>query len=226
LSKVVELSRVVKVYGKGELAVKALKGVDLEVSEGEFLCIMGPSGSGKTTLLNIIAALDKPTSGEVKVCGLNLAKLSEEKLARFRLRNIGIVFQFHNLLPDLTALDNVALPAIIATGDIKESRKRALELLEWLGLSSGAQHKPFQLSGGERQRVAVARAIVNKPRLLLCDEPTGSLDYESKLRVLELLKRINVEKKTAVIVVTHDELVAKYSTRVLRLVDGRILESI
>jgi len=226
LSKVVELSRVVKVYGKGELAVKALKGVDLEVSEGEFLCIMGPSGSGKTTLLNIIAALDKPTSGEVKVCGLNLAKLSEEKLARFRLRNIGIVFQFHNLLPDLTALDNVALPAIIATGDIKESRKRALELLEWLGLSSRAQHKPFQLSGGERQRVAVARAIVNKPRLLLCDEPTGSLDYESKLRVLELLKRINVEKKTAVIVVTHDELVAKYSTRVLRLVDGRILESI
>ncbi|RLE98138.1 MAG: hypothetical protein DRJ63_08160 [Thermoprotei archaeon] len=226
MSKVVELSRVVKVYGKGELAVKALKGVDLEVSEGEFLCIMGPSGSGKTTLLNIIAALDKPTSGEVKVCGLNLAKLSEEKLARFRLRNIGIVFQFHNLLPDLTALDNVALPAIIATGDIKESRKRALELLEWLGLSSGAQHKPFQLSGGERQRVAVARAIVNKPRLLLCDEPTGSLDYESKLRVLELLKRINVEKKTAVIVVTHDELVAKYSTRVLRLVDGRILESI
>ncbi|RLE80683.1 MAG: hypothetical protein DRJ52_05825 [Thermoprotei archaeon] len=226
MSKVVELSRVVKVYGKGELAVKALKGVDLEVSEGEFLCIMGPSGSGKTTLLNIIAALDKPTSGEVKVCGLNLAKLSEEKLARFRLRNIGIVFQFHNLLPDLTALDNVALPAIIATGDIKESRKRALELLEWLGLSSRAQHKPFQLSGGERQRVAVARAIVNKPRLLLCDEPTGSLDYESKLRVLELLKRINVEKKTAVIVVTHDELVAKYSTRVLRLVDGRILESI
>jgi len=226
LNKVVKLSKVVKVYGRGKLAVKALKGVDLEVSEGEFLCIMGPSGSGKTTLLNIIAALDKPTSGKVEVCGADLTKMPEEKLARFRVKNIGIVFQFHNLLPDLTALDNVALPAIIATGDIKESKRKALELLEWLGLRHRAFHKPFQLSGGERQRVAVARAIVNSPKLLLCDEPTGSLDYKSKLKVLELLRRINLEKRTTVIIVTHDDLVAKYSTRVLRLVDGRIVESI
>jgi len=213
---------VTKVYVDGPIEVKALKGVSLKVEHGEFLCVMGPSGSGKTTLLNIISTLDKPTSGRVEVCGVDITSMPEKKLARFRLRNIGIVFQFHNLIPELTALDNVALPAIISGASVKEGRRKARKLLDMLGLSHREKHRPPQLSGGERQRIAIARALINEPKLLVCDEPTGNLDYKSKVAVLDLIKRINREHGTTVIVVTHDPLVARYSSRNLRLIDGRI----
>jgi len=222
LSSIVKLYNVTKVYVDGPIEVRALKGVSLEVKNGEFLCIMGPSGSGKTTLLNIISTLDKPTSGRVEVCGVDVTSIPEKKLARFRLRNIGIVFQFHNLIPELTALDNVALPAIISGASVEEGRRRARKLLDMLGLSHREKHRPPQLSGGERQRIAIARALINGPKLLVCDEPTGNLDYKSKVAVLDLLKRINREHGTTVIVVTHDPLVAEYSSRSLRLIDGRI----
>jgi len=213
---------VTKVYVDGPIEVKALKGVSLKVEHGEFLCVMGPSGSGKTTLLNIISTLDKPTSCRVEVCGVDITSMPEKKLARFRLRNIGIVFQFHNLIPELTALDNVALPAIISGASVKEGRRKARKLLDMLGLSHREKHRPPQLSGGERQRIAIARALINEPKLLVCDEPTGNLDYKSKVAVLDLIKRINREHGTTVIVVTHDPLVARYSSRNLRLIDGRI----
>ncbi len=222
MSSIVKLDNVTKVYVDGPIEVKALKGVSLEVEHGEFLCIMGPSGSGKTTLLNIISTLDKPTSGRVKICDVDVTSIPEKKLARFRLRNIGIVFQFHNLIPELTALDNVALPAIISGVSVEEGRRRARKLLNMLGLSHREKHRPPQLSGGERQRIAIARALINGPKLLVCDEPTGNLDYKSKVAVLDLLKRINREHGTTVIVVTHDPLVAEYSSRSLRLIDGRI----
>jgi len=222
LSSIVKLDNVTKVYVDGPIEVKALKGVSLKVEHGEFLCVMGPSGSGKTTLLNIISTLDKPTSGRVEVCGVDITSMPEKKLARFRLRNIGIVFQFHNLIPELTALDNVALPAIISGASVKEGRRKARKLLDMLGLSHREKHRPPQLSGGERQRIAIARALINEPKLLVCDEPTGNLDYKSKVAVLDLIKRINREHGTTVIVVTHDPLVARYSSRNLRLIDGRI----
>ncbi len=141
---------------------------------------MGPSGSGKTTLLNIISTLDKPDSGRVIICNADLTDRDERELARFRLRNIGVVFQFHNLIPELTALDNIALPLIIKGETVEESGRKALKLLGWLGLKHRVHHKPHQLSGGERQRVAIARAIITKPKILVCDEPTGNLDYKSK----------------------------------------------
>lgn len=222
MSSIVKLDNVTKVYVDGPIEVKALKGVSLKVEHGEFLCVMGPSGSGKTTLLNIISTLDKPTSGRVEVCGVDITSMPEKKLARFRLRNIGIVFQFHNLIPELTALDNVALPAIISGASVKEGRRKARKLLDMLGLSHREKHRPPQLSGGERQRIAIARALINEPKLLVCDEPTGNLDYKSKVAVLDLIKRINREHGTTVIVVTHDPLVARYSSRNLRLIDGRI----
>jgi len=222
LSSIVKLDNVTKVYVDGPIEVKALKGVSLKVEHGEFLCVMGPSGSGKTTLLNIISTLDKPTSGRVEVCGVDITSMPEKKLARFRLRNIGIIFQFHNLIPELTALDNVALPAIISGASVKEGRRKARKLLDMLGLSHREKHRPPQLSGGERQRIAIARALINEPKLLVCDEPTGNLDYKSKVAVLDLIKRINREHGTTVIVVTHDPLVARYSSRNLRLIDGRI----
>ena len=222
MSSIVKLDNVTKVYVDGPIEVKALKGVSLKVEHGEFLCVMGPSGSGKTTLLNIISTLDKPTSGRVEVCGVDITSMPEKKLARFRLRNIGIIFQFHNLIPELTALDNVALPAIISGASVKEGRRKARKLLDMLGLSHREKHRPPQLSGGERQRIAIARALINEPKLLVCDEPTGNLDYKSKVAVLDLIKRINREHGTTVIVVTHDPLVARYSSRNLRLIDGRI----
>lgn len=184
---------------------------------------MGPSGSGKTTLLNIISTLDKPDSGRVIICNADLTDRDERELARFRLKNIGVVFQFHNLIPELTALDNIALPLIIKGETVEESRRKALKLLEWLGLKHRVHHKPHQLSGGERQRVAIVRAIITKPKILVCDEPTGKLDYKSKIEVLNLLKRVNEELKTTIILATHDPLILKYSTRLIRLRDGRIV---
>jgi len=222
LGSVVELRGVWKVCKMGEIDVPALKGVDLEVAEGEFLCIMGPSGSRKTTLLNVIAGLDTPTSGDVVVAGVDLSSLKRAELARFRLRNIGLVFQFHNLLPEFAAWENAAIPMLALGLPLEEARERSIDLLGELGLEDKADRRPHQLSGGERQRVAVARALANDPKLILADEPTGSLDLESKRAVMGLLRRVNEEAGVAVVVVSHDSLVASYAERVVRLVDGRV----
>jgi len=222
LGNVIELRGVWKVYKMGEVDVPALRGVDLEVADGELLCIMGPSGSGKTTLLNVIAGLDAPTRGDVVVAGVDFSSLKGAELARFRLRNIGLVFQFHNLLPEFTAWENVAIPMLALSLPLEEARERSIDLLRELELEDKADRRPHQLSGGERQRVAVARALANNPKLIPADEPTGSLDLASKKAVMGLLRRVNEEAGVAVIVVSHDSLVASYAERVVRLVDGRV----
>ena len=222
MASLLELKEVWKVYRMGNVSVEALRGVSLTVGEGEFLCVIGPSGSGKTTLLNMISTIDKPTRGKVIYLNGVVSEMPESKLARFRLHNIGIVFQFFNLLPELTAIENVALPAIAAGKPVREAYRRAAFLLEQVGLAHRASHKPPDLSGGEQQRVAVARALVNSPKLIVADEPTGSLDTASKRQVLSLLKQVNRQHNTTVIVASHDPLVQTYATRVIKLVDGVI----
>ena len=221
--EIIVLRNVWKIYRMGKVLVQALKGINLRVRRGESICIMGPSGSGKTTLLNIIATIDKPTKGEVSVCGEDVTKMSETQLARFRLKNIGIVFQFYNLLPELNALENVMLPLLLTGIPKSKARSIALDLLNKVGLSSKANHKPAELSGGERQRVAIARAIANNPKILLADEPTGNLDLESKKQVLELFKELNMSEGITMIIVSHDPLVSKYTRKTIHLVDGKIV---
>ena len=215
----VRLERVSKVYRQGAREVQALKDVNLEVSPGEFVAVVGPSGSGKSTLLNIIGGLDRPTSGRVWVAGEEISRLDEEALARWRGRTIGFVFQFFQLLPTLTALENVMLPMEL-TGAFKgHRRQRAMELLELVGLAERAHHLPGELSGGEQQRVALARALANDPPLILADEPTGNLDSVSGARVIETLLQFHRQGKT-IVLVTHQRELAEKARRVLKLRDG------
>jgi ABC-type lipoprotein export system ATPase subunit len=201
--------------------VRAVDSVNLAVQEGEFLAVMGPSGSGKTTLLNLLGAMDRPTAGEVYVEGESLARIRD--LDRFRARTLGFVFQMHNLLPTLTAQENVELPMRAGTLPRRQRREQAEVLLGMVGLAERAGHRPPQLSGGERQRVAIARALANQPRLILADEPTGNLDSASGAEVMATFRRLNLERGTAVIVVTHDRAVAHATDRIVRLHDGRIV---
>ncbi len=206
----------------GEDGRQALQDVDLEMAAGEFLCVMGPSGSGKSTLLNLMAGLDRPTRGSVVVDGTDLGRLSESKLARYRRRQVGLVFQFFNLLNTITVLDNVLLPAQLKGGR-RGSAKRAMELLERLGMDAKADHFPATLSGGESQRVAIARALVNKPALLLADEPTGALDSRNGEQVMDLLAELNADGQT-IVMVTHDaEIAGQRASRIVRLRDGRVV---
>jgi len=221
LDKIVVLKDVTKVYKDG-VPVVALKNVNLIVERGEFICIMGPSGSGKTTLINIVATLDTPTRGEVQICGTNVLDMGEEELARFRLKNIGVVFQFYNLLQEFTVLDNVALPMIINGYPVRKCREKALSLLRRIGLEHKAKNIPSQLSGGEQQRVAIARALINNPPLLLADEPTGNLDLESKRTVLQIFREINREDGCTIIMVSHDQLASEYARRTIHIIDGRL----
>jgi putative ABC transport system ATP-binding protein len=215
---VVRLSVVHKEYGDSI----ALNGVSLEVRAGEAVAVMGPSGSGKSTLLNLIAGLDRPTSGSVVVHGEDLGRLNEKRLALFRRRRIGMIFQFFNLLDDLPALDNVALAAQLTGTSAAHARRRALELLDELGIAGRRNTYPAQLSGGERQRVAVARALMNRPALLLADEPTGALDSRAGEQVMDLLLDLNQIGQT-LLLVTHDErLATRCASRVVELVDGRV----
>jgi putative ABC transport system ATP-binding protein len=204
----------------------ALDGVDLAVSTGEAVAVMGPSGSGKSTLLNLVAGLDRPTAGEVEVAGTVLNRLSEAALARFRRDRIGIVFQFFHLLDDLTARDNVLLPAQLAGVPRRTAAKRADELLDSLGLTARVNAYPARLSGGERQRVAVARALVNRPPLLLADEPTGAVDAHAGAQIMELLRDLNQGGQT-ILLVTHDPALARgCATRVVEVRDGRLAEKV
>ena len=208
---------VVKRYGTGDATVQALRGVDLEIRTGEFIVMLGPSGSGKSTLLNILGGLDTATEGEVRFLEHDLSGAGEADLTRYRREHVGFVFQFYNLMPSLTVRENVALVT-----DISENPMSVDEALALVALSPRRDHFPSQLSGGEQQRVAIARAIVKRPQLLLCDEPTGALDYATGKLVLEVIARINQELGTTAVVITHNAAIAGMADRVIRLSDGRI----
>lgn len=208
-----------KNYGKLEI----LKGVDLAVAKGEIVTILGASGAGKSTLLHIIGTLDKSDAGKVVIDGVNVSALSAAKLSAFRNQRLGFIFQFHHLLPEFTALENVCIPAFIAKKGKKESQVRALELLDMLGLSSRAEHKPAELSGGEQQRVAVARALINSPSLILADEPSGNLDSENALSLHSLFKDLRDQFSQTFIIVTHNEELGEMSDRKVFMKDGLII---
>ncbi|MBS7642017.1 ABC transporter ATP-binding protein [Candidatus Bathyarchaeota archaeon] len=214
-----------KIYKTGETNVIALKNVNLRIERGEYIAILGPSGSGKSTLLNIIGGLDRPTSGKIYVDGVDLGRLKEGGLARFRAEKIGFVFQFFNLIPTFTALENVMVPAEIIGLKTRDAREKAEKILARVGLEGRFNHFPYQLSGGEQQRVAIARALINNPPLLLCDEPTGNLDTKTGAEIVELLSEINAEYKTTLVIVTHDQRIAKAADRIVNLVDGQIVET-
>ncbi len=214
---------VVKVYRTGKLEVVALRGLNMHVKPGEVVSVMGPSGCGKTTLLNLIGGLDRPTAGSIYVDGWNVAKASEKELERYRLLKVGFVFQFFNLIPTLTALENVELPMAMAGVSRSERRRTALELLGMVGLSDRVGHRPDELSGGEQQRVAIACALANDPPLILADEPTGEVDRESAKGIIELLVGLGREHGKTVIIATHDPEVARSTDRILRIEDGVIV---
>ena len=205
----------------GEVRVHALQGVDVAIPAGEFVVLLGPSGSGKSTLLNILGGLDTPTSGEIRFFDRDLTDADEPTLTRYRRQHVGFVFQFYNLIPSLTARENVALVT-----DIADNPMPADEALRWVGLGERLDHFPAQLSGGEQQRVAIARAIAKRPQVLLCDEPTGALDYETGKLVLEVIARINAELGTTAMVITHNAAIAGIADRVLKLANGRIVGEI
>ena len=207
----------------GDLEV--LKGVDLTVTKGEIVSIVGPSGAGKTTLLQILGTLDKPNAGEVLVDNIDFSKLGEKQLAAFRNKHIGFIFQFHQLLPEFTALENVMIPALIGRKDKKKSEEKAREILAYLQLSDRMEHKPNELSGGEKQRVAVARALINEPSLILADEPSGSLDSKNRDELHKLLFDLREKFGLTIVIVTHDKELAALSDRVIEMKDGRIISN-
>jgi putative ABC transport system ATP-binding protein len=208
-SSAVDVQQVRKVYQRDSQTIPVLEGINLSVPEGEFVALMGPSGSGKTTLLNLIAGIDRPTSGAIYVAGTNLAQLSEAELARWRSRNIGFIFQFYNLIPVLSAVENVELPLLLTSLSKRERRERALTALKIVGLADRASHYPRQLSGGQEQRVAIARAIVTDPKVLVADEPTGDLDAKSAEEILDLMETLNRDFKKTIVMVTHDPRAAR-----------------
>lgn len=212
-----------KIYGIGKVKVKALKNVSFNIDRNEFISVMGPSGSGKSTLIYLLGALDKPSSGEINIFGVNITRLRDSQVTKWRRRNVGIIFQFFHLIPTLTAIENVVLSAELAGIPKKERVKRAMELLEFVGLGNKMDRFPSELSGGEQQRVAIARALAGDPSLILADEPTANLDYSNKIRIVELLSKAKELGKT-VVFATHDIKLAKYSDRVIGIRDGEIVE--
>jgi len=211
-----------KTYGGGETPVEAVRGVSLELSAGDFVALMGPSGCGKSTLLHLCGAMDRPTAGRLLVENTELGKLNDEQLTRLRRERIGFVFQFFNLLPTLTVMENITLPVLLDGGDSVEAEKRAGQLAERVGLSHRLKHYPQQLSGGEMQRAAIARAVIHQPALLIADEPTGNLDSENGVRVLALLVELNREMGLTILLATHGAETAAVAKRVIRMRDGQI----
>jgi putative ABC transport system ATP-binding protein len=222
MSAIVEMRGVSKTFYRGKEAVHVLQNLDLEVAEGAYEALMGPSGSGKSTLLNLIAGLDKPTSGSAKVAGDELSKMSDGELARFRSSKIGFIFQAYNLLPVLTAVENVELPLLLTRLGSAERKKRAATALRVVGLEERMHHYPRQLSGGQEQRVAIARAIVNDPTILVCDEPTGDLDRKAADEILVLLEKLNKEFKKTILMVTHDPAAAERAGVIRNLNKGQL----
>jgi putative ABC transport system ATP-binding protein len=218
--KILEIKNLCKVYGTGETRVNALDNVSFDVEQGEFVAIVGPSGSGKSTLLHILGGVDSPTSGVVNIAGTDISKLDETKLAIFRRRQIGLIYQFYNLIPILNVEENMTLPLLL---DGKKPDKKLLkELLDKLGLKDRLKHLPNQLSGGQQQRVSIGRALMNNPALLLADEPTGNLDSENSKEIVSLLRKFNKENNQTVIIITHDERIALSADRVITIEDGHI----
>ncbi|MCX7697583.1 MAG: ABC transporter ATP-binding protein [Bacteroidales bacterium] len=216
------LKEITKIYRLDKVEVPALNGIDLEIQQGEFVAIMGPSGSGKSTLMNIIGCLDSPTSGEYYLHHKLVSNMDDRELARIRNAEIGFVFQTFNLLPRYTALENVALPLVYAGIPNAQREKRALQLLEMVGLLEWKNHKPNELSGGQKQRVAIARALINNPSIIIADEPTGNLDSKSSAEIMQLFQQIHARGNT-IILVTHDEKIALYAQRLVQLMDGKII---
>lgn len=216
------LEKAVKVYQLGKFEVNALKGIDLEVEEGEFISFCGPSGSGKSTLLNLIGCIDTPTSGTVFIMGKDVSKFSDAALSRLRNTTIGFIFQSFNLLPVLTAFENVEYPLVILGMPRSEREKKVSRVIKEVGLDEFSKHKPDELSGGQRQRVAIARALVTEPKMVLADEPTANLDSKTGIEILDLMKRMNEEHKTTFIFSTHDPKIVKYAKKIYNMVDGRL----
>ncbi|WP_022774317.1 ABC transporter ATP-binding protein [Butyrivibrio sp. AE2015] len=217
---ILEIRNLCKVYGNGETRVDALKDVSFDIEQGEFVAIVGPSGSGKSTLLHILGGVDVPSSGVVNIAGTDIGKLDETKLAIFRRRNIGLIYQFYNLIPILNVEENMTLPILL---DGKKPDKKLLkDLVEKLGLKDRLSHLPGQLSGGQQQRVSIGRALMNHPALLLADEPTGNLDSENSREIISLLRKFNKENNQTVIIITHDEKIALSADRVITIEDGQI----
>jgi putative ABC transport system ATP-binding protein len=220
---VLETQDLTKQYQMGSVTVTALDGVNFTVGRGEFVAIMGPSGSGKSTLLHLLGGLDVPTSGEVILAGQPLSRLGDDEITRFRRRKVGFIFQFYNLLPTLTATENIALPLLIDGQPLARHRSYIVELMGLVNLSDRADHRPDQLSGGQQQRVAIARAFVNQPEIVLADEPTGNLDSRAGTAILELLRRAVEDLNATIVMVTHDPRAASYADRVVFLKDGQIV---
>ena len=225
MSTIIEAKNLKKVYMLGKVPVEALRGVNFKVQTGDFVSILGPSGSGKSTMLNMIGALDKPTSGQMLIDGVDISTLNDNQLADLR-RRIGFVFQFFNLIPRLTARDNVELSMSIANMNKNERRKRAIELLESVGLKDRINHKPTELSGGQQQRVAIARALANNPKFFLLDEPTGNIDSKTAKEIICLIKKLNVEQNVTIIMVTHDQQLSKEAKRTVQMFDGEITSEV
>lgn len=219
--KILETKNLTKTYGSGDTMVRALDNINLSVDKGEFIAIVGPSGSGKSTLLHILGGVDVPTSGDVIIDGTNISKLNETALAIFRRRQIGLIYQFYNLIPILTAVENMTLPLLL--DGRKPDEKMLGELAAKLGLENRLNHLPSELSGGQQQRVSIGRALLNSPALLLADEPTGNLDSENSKEIIALLRRFNRELGQTVIIITHDERIALSADRVIAIEDGRIV---
>jgi putative ABC transport system ATP-binding protein len=225
IQNIVRTRGVKRVYKMGKLEVEALRGIDIEVQRGEYISIMGPSGSGKSTLFNMIGALDKPTEGKVYIDEVDVAQLDAYELAWLRCRKIGYIFQTFNLIPVMTALENVTLPMIFAGLATDEAIDKGVELLETVGLGGRVQHKPLELSGGQQQRVAVARALANDPAIVLADEPTGNLDRKTGREIIELLRQLNTEKQVTIISATHDLKMLDVSDRILWVQDGLVAKN-
>ncbi len=218
---VLNIKDISKSYNKGQLSV--LSHINLQVQTGEFICLMGQSGSGKSTLMHIMGGLDTPDHGEVFFAGKSLNKLTDTEMSLIRRTQMGFIFQFFNLLPTMTALENVMLPALIDGAEFSKAERRAYELLDLMEMKDRAGHRPAELSGGQMQRVAIARSLFSQPKLILADEPTGNLDSKTGENVLNLLKKINQEFKQTLIMVTHDSKAASYASRIIRLSDGKIV---
>jgi putative ABC transport system ATP-binding protein len=221
---IVQAQNVHRSYGTGERAVRALRGIDLDVAAGEMVAIMGPSGCGKTTLLNCLSGLDTIDDGEVLIEGVSLSALGDRERTDYRARRMGFVFQFYNLMPVLTAVENVELPLLLVRAHASDARRRALDALDLVGLADRAGHVPDALSGGERQRVTIARSLVNDPAIVWADEPTGDLDSENAAEIVELMRRLNLEKGLTFLLVTHDISVGRKTDRIVRMLDGQVVE--
>ncbi|PIU59396.1 macrolide ABC transporter ATP-binding protein [Candidatus Bathyarchaeota archaeon CG07_land_8_20_14_0_80_47_9] len=224
VENIVETVNLSKVYKRKNVEIVALNDVNLQIPKAQIICINGPSGSGKTTLLNIIGGVDRPTRGKVTVDNVDITRLGESQITRFRLEKIGFIFQFHNLFPTLTAFENIELPLILSKKPKETREKRVSDLLEIVGMKERADHKPDELSGGEQQRIAIARALTNNPTLILADEPTGDLDSENAIAFMKLVKELNKKQGQTFLIVTHDPLVSQECDKIYAIRDGKLRE--